>query len=163
MGNKGFRRFLKTERGTRFSIDEKQIHEDARYDGIFVLRTDTDYDAETVACIYKTLWMVEDTFRTAKTILETRPIYHKCDETIRGHVFCSFLALCLKPELELRMEDKGLEAEWAEVIRGLDHLQQVELLLQGSRFLLRSEITGHAWPALRAAEVAAPPVVLEMP
>ena len=55
---------------------------------------------------YKTLWMVEDTFRTAKSILETRPIYHKCDETIRGHVFCSFLALCLKRELEIRLEGK---------------------------------------------------------
>ena len=56
-------------------------------------------------------------------------IFHKCDETIRGHVFCSFLALVLTRELEIRMEQKGLAAEWAEVIRGLDNLQQVELSL----------------------------------
>jgi hypothetical protein len=163
VGNKGFRRFLKAAGRDHFTIDEKQIRNDARYDGIFVLRTDTDHDAETVARIYKSLWMVEDTFRTAKSILETRPIYHKCDETIRGHVFCSFLALCLKRELELRLEEKGLVAEWAEIIRGLDHLQQVELLLQGSRFLLRSEIKGHASQAIRAAEVAMPPVLQEIP
>ena len=84
-----------------------RIATDERYDGLFVLRTDTDHDAETVAAVYKTLWMVEDTFRTAKSILETRPIYHKCDETIRGHVFCSFLALCLKRELEIRMHLAG--------------------------------------------------------
>jgi len=150
VGNKGFRRFLKTEGGSHFAIDEKQIAADERYDGLFVLRTDTDHDAETVANVYKTLWMVEDTFRTAKSILETRPIYHKCDETIRGHVFCSFLALCLKRELELRLEEKGLDAEWAEIIRGLDNLQQVELLLQGSRFLLRSEMSGHASQAIRS-------------
>ena len=162
VGNKGFRRFLKTEGGSHFAIDEKQIIADERYDGLFVLRTDTDHDAETVANVYKTLWMVEDTFRTAKTILETRPIYHKCDETIRGHVFCSFLALCLKRELELRLEEKCLDAEWAEVIRGLDNLQQVELLLQGSRFLLRGEIKGHASQAIRAAEVAMPPVLQEL-
>jgi hypothetical protein len=41
------------------------------------------------------LWMVEKMFRTVKTLLETRPIFRKCDETIRGHVFCSFLALLL--------------------------------------------------------------------
>ena len=162
VGNKGFRRFLKTEGGSHFAIDEKQIAADERYDGLFVLRTDTGHDAETVANVYKTLWMVEDTFRTAKSILETRPIYHKCDETIRGHVFCSFLALCLKRELELRLEEKRLDAEWAEVIRGLDNLQQVELLLQGSRFLLRSEIKGHASQAIRAAEVAMPPVLQEL-
>ncbi|MGB8466245.1 MAG: hypothetical protein WCE49_14955, partial [Terrimicrobiaceae bacterium] len=54
---------------------------------------------------------------------------------------------------------KGLEAEWAEVIRGLDNLQQVELLLQGSRFLLRSQLKGDASQALRAAEVALPPAL----
>jgi hypothetical protein len=163
VGNKGFRRFLKSGSAARFAVDEKQVAADRRYDGLFVLRTDTDHDAETVARVYKSLWMVEDTFRTAKSILDTRPIYHKCDETIRGHVFCSFLALVLKRELEIRLETKGIQAEWAEIIRGLDHLQQVELLLQGSRFLLRSDLKGDASQAIRAAEVALPPVVQEIP
>jgi hypothetical protein len=52
--------------------------------------------------------------------VESTSAFHKCDETIRGHVFCSFLALVLKRELEIRMEQKALAAEWAEVIRGLD-------------------------------------------
>ena len=52
---------------------------------------------------YKQLWTVEATFRTAKHLLATRPIFHKLDETIRGHVFCSFLALVLKSELEQRI------------------------------------------------------------
>ncbi len=105
VGNKGYRRFLKNPDQSHFAIDEEQIQIEARYDGIWVLRTDTDLDAETVAHAYKMLWTVEDTFRTAKSILETRPIYHKCDETIRGHVFCSFLALVLKHELEQRMRE----------------------------------------------------------
>ncbi len=127
-----------------------------------MLRTDTDLDAETVAVAYKSLWMVEDTFRTAKSILETRPIYHKRDETIRGHVFCSFLALVLKRELEMRMKEKGLDWEWADVIRGLDNLQEVEAEFQGHRFVFRSQITGDASEALRAAGVAAPPTLREI-
>ena len=115
-------------------IDEELVAADEHYDGIFVLRTDTEHDAETVAHVYKSLWMVEDTFRTAKSILETRPIYHKCDETIRGHLFCSFLALVLKHELESRMRQKALDWQWAEVIRGLDNLQEVEANFQGCRF-----------------------------
>ena len=162
VGNKGFRRFLQSGGAQHFALDEEQVAADQRYDGLFVLRTDTDHDAETVARAYKSLWMVEDIFRTAKSILDTRPIYHRCDETIRGHVFCSFLALVLKRELEIRLEQKGLSAEWAEIIRGLDHLQQVELLLQGSRFLLRSELKGDASEAIRAAEVAMPPVLQEI-
>jgi hypothetical protein len=162
VGNKGFRRFLKVEGGSHFEIDERQVREEERYDGIWVLRTDTDLDAETVAMAYKSLWMVEDTFRTAKSILETRPIYHKRDETIRGHVFCSFLALVLKWELEKRMEEKKLEWEWADVIRGLDNLQEVEAEFQDHRFVFRSQITGDASEALRGAGVAAPPTLREI-
>jgi len=29
-------------------------------------------------------------FRSMKSLLDTRPIFHKCDETIRGHVFVPF-------------------------------------------------------------------------
>jgi hypothetical protein len=81
-------------------------------DGIWELRTNTVYNAETVAHVYKALWTVEDIFRTTKSILETRPIYHKRDVTIRGHVFCSFLALLLKQELESRIKQADLQSEW---------------------------------------------------
>jgi DDE family transposase len=159
VGNKGYRRFLKTEPASHFAVDEEQIEADALYDGIWVLRTDTDLDAETVAHAYKMLWMVEAIFRTAKSILETRPIYHRRDETIRGHVFCSYLALILKRELEERMSANDLKWEWAEVIRGLDSLQEVEADLQGQRYVLRSQIIGDASQALRGAGVAAPPTL----
>ena len=142
--------------------DEDQLKAEARYDGLWVLRTNTELEAETVAHVYKHLWMVEDLFRTAKSILETRPVYHKCDETIRGHVFCSFLALGLKCDLESRLRQAGRKWEWAEVIRGLDGLQQVEVHLQGRRFLLRSHLQGHASQALRAAGVAVPPTLREL-
>ena len=105
--------------------------------------------------------MVEDIIRTSKSILETRPIYHKRDETIRGHVFCSFLALLLKQELETRMKRSDLEWEWKEVIRGLDALQQVEAKFQGRRFLFRTQLTAHASQAVRATGVAIPPALRE--
>ncbi len=80
---------------------------EARYDGNRVLQTNLADEPPIIALAYKEPWMVETMFRTMKSILETRPIYHKCDETIRGHVFCSFLALLLKRALEQRLEDKG--------------------------------------------------------
>jgi transposase len=127
-----------------------------------VLRTNTVYDTETVAHVYKALWAVEGIFRTSKSILETRPIYHKRDETIRGHVFCSFLALVLKQELESRIKQAELQWEWKEVIRGLDALQQVEANFQGRRFLFRSQLTADASQAVRATGVAIPPTLREL-
>jgi len=156
VGNKGYRRYLKVEGSGHFVIDEKQVKAEERYDGIWVLRTNTVYDTETVAHVYKALWAVEDIFRTSKSILDTRPIYHKRDETIRGHVFCSFLALVLKQELESRIKQADLQWEWKEVIRGLDALQQVEANFQGRRFLLRSQLTADASQAVRATGVAIP-------
>ena len=114
VGNKGYRRFLQTS-GERFTINEDKIREEERYDGKWVLTTNTELAAREVALKYKQLWMVEDIFRSMKSLLETRPIYHKCDETIRGHVFCSFLALVLRKELQDRLERKGWSLEWTRV------------------------------------------------
>ena len=102
--------------------------------------------AEEVALQYKQLWMVEEMFRTVKTLLETRPIFHKCDETIRGHVFCSFLALLLRKELQDRLEAQGDKLEWAELLRDLEALQYTEVESQGKRFLLRSDLAGTTPP-----------------
>jgi hypothetical protein len=114
-----------------------------------------------VAHVYKALWTVEDIIRTSKSIFETRPIYHKRDETIRGHVFCSFLALLLKQELENRMKRTDLQWEWKEVLRGLDALQQLEANLQGRRFLF-PQPTADASQAVRATSVALPPTLREL-
>ena len=107
-----------------------------------MLRTNTELDTAEVALQYKRLWMVEHWFRSCKSLLQTRPIYHKCDETIRGHVFCSFLALVLRQELQARLKERGHELEWADVISDLDRLQVVEVEQDGKRFLLRSEAQG---------------------
>jgi len=161
VGNKGYRRFLKVAGRDHFAIDEEVVQQDARFDGIWVLRTNTDLENQAVAVAYKSLWMVEDLFRTTKSILETRPIYHKCDETIRGHVFCSFLALLLKADLEQRLRERGEPWEWAEIIRGLDHLQEVEAVFQGRRFYLRSQLMAQAHLAIRASGAAVPPTIRE--
>ena len=161
VGNKGYRKYLLAGAGERFAIDEAKIKEEARYDGKWVLQTNLADEPKIIAWAYKELWRVEDLFRTMKSILETRPIYHKRDETIRGHVFCSFLALLLKRALEQRLEEKGESWEWAEILRGLDNLQEVEARFQGRRFVLRSQVLGHAHKAFMAAGVALPPTLRE--
>ena len=159
IGNTGYRRYLSGSDSPHFRIDEAKIAEDARYDGKWVLRTNTDLDSAEVALQYKQLWMVEHWFRSCKTLLQTRPIYHKCDETIRGHVFCSFLALVLRQELQARLEERGHDLEWADVIADLDRLQLVEVEQDGKRFLLRSEVQGSCGKVFQAAGVAMPPTV----
>jgi hypothetical protein len=159
IGNKGYRKYVATVGENHFALDEKKIKAEARYDGKWVLRTNMDLPAEAIAQKYKQLWMVEDIFRTMKSILDTRPIYHKCTETIRGHVFCSFLALCLRKELADRLAAKGTEPEWNDLVRDLNELQEVQTVFSGKPFILRSQLKGCAHQVLQAAGVAAPPTV----
>jgi transposase len=158
VGNRGYRQYLRTE-GKRFTLDGEAVEREARYDGKWVLRTNADLDAAEVALKYKQLWAVEDLFRSAKSLLETRPIFHKCDATIRGHIFCSFLALVLRKELQDRLEEAGHHLEWADVVRDLDALTETEIQHQGKRFILRSAARGTCGKVFQAAGVALPPTV----
>lgn len=163
VGNKGYRKYLQVEGDSHFAIDEAKIQEEARYDGKFVLRAGhTEMTAAQVALQYKKLWMVEHWFRDCKSLLETRPIYHRRDETIRGHVFCSFLALVLRQELQARLEARGHRFEWADVMRDLERVQYVEVKQQGKHYLLRSELQGTAGRVFQSAGVAVPPTVQEV-
>lgn len=159
VGNKGYRKYLHSE-GPKFSIDEAKVKWEERFDGKWVLQTDLEeMTAEEAALQYKQLWMVEEMFRTAKTLLETRPIFHKCDATIRGHVFCSYLALLLRKELQDRLEAQGDKLEWAELLRDLEALAYTEVESERKRFLLRSDLAGTTAAVFRAVGVAIPPSV----
>jgi transposase len=163
VGNKGFRKYLKARSKQGFEIDRDKIENEARFDGKWVLRTSLDdLPAHEVALKYKQLLTVESLFRSAKSLLETRPIYHKRDETIRGHVFCSFLALALMKELEDRLEAKGYHLEWKDVIRDLDRLEEVEIKQDGKRFLLRSQTIGVCGKVFQAVGVSLPPTLRQI-
>ena len=103
--------------------------------------------------------MVEAVFRSVKSVLETRPVYHKCDETIRGHVFCSFLALVLLKELQARLEACGWHPEWERLKDDLEALEEITVANVGKTFVIRSQTRGDAGKALQAAGVALGPSI----
>jgi transposase len=154
VGNKGYRKFLKATRAGAFEIDDSKIKSEARFDGKWVLQTDTELPGADVALKYKDLLLVECVFRNMKSILETRPIYHKCDETIRGHVFCSFLAMVLLKELMGRLEASGNTVEWQRLRDDLQDLQEVTVHTETKSFVIRTAAKGDVSKALQAAGVA---------
>jgi transposase len=158
VGNKGYRKYLRAG-GKQFAVDEDKIQEEARYDGKWVLTTNTDLPTHEVALKYKQLWMVEDVFRSMKSLLDTRPIFHQRDETIRGHVFCSFLALLLRKELQDRLARKEWKLEWADVVRDLDNLNEMKIAINDKSFVFRGQTSGVAGKVFQACGVALPPVL----
>jgi hypothetical protein len=74
--------------------------------------------------------------------MRTRPIYHSSDAAIRGHVFCSFLALILRQELDERCGKVGLRPEWGDVLRDLDRLQHATIESAGKTWTVRTQADG---------------------
>src|SRR4051794_22108176 len=95
IGNSAYRRYLRTTAKKAFEIDIGKVAEEARYDGLFVLRTNARITPLQAVLRYRELLSVEALFR----------------------VFCSFLALLLQKELFESCAEAGMPPEWVNVAR----------------------------------------------
>jgi len=161
IGNKGYCKYLKTT-SKAVMLDEARIEAEALFDGKYVLTTNTDWSAEQVALRYKELWRVEHTFKDLKSILETRPIYHQCDRAIRGHVFCSFLALVIRKELDRHLENSGYDYEWADIKQDLNRLQEIMITEDHRSWVIRTESVGCCGKVFQSVGVSMPPSIREL-
>lgn len=178
IGNVGYRRFLKAY-GAGVEIDQKRVKDDERYDGKYVLRTNTELPAADVAEAYRQLTWIERLWRELKDVMEVRPIYHhQRKDNVKGHIFAAFLALYLSAMLRRRLDDlwrrehpdealkpPGEEparshTPWEPLLRDLSQLRALHVRLDGVLYLLRTELKGTADRAFRAVGVR-PPALAE--
>ena len=162
VGNSAYRRYIKTS-GKSFEIDLGKLADEARFDGITVLRTNAKVTPLQAVIRYRDLLQVESLFRAAKASFDTRPIFHQSDAAIRGHVFCSFLALVLAKELTRLCEAKGLNPEWQPLLNDLDRLQQATIEKDGKAITTRTHVTGQVGNVFKAAGIALPSNLDERP
>jgi hypothetical protein len=165
VGNAGFRRYLRTTAdGPAFAIDPERVEADARWDGVFVLRTNTRLHPLEAMMRYRNLAAVERAFALAKAEMRTRPIFHRTDAAIRGHIFCTFLALVLRKELADRMTaERRTLPEWNRLVTDLADLSAVQVEQDGRRALLRTAPGPTIDPVCRALGLVLPPVFQELP
>jgi hypothetical protein len=161
IGNTGFRRFLRIARGA-VRIDRAAVARDERLDGKFVLRTNTALPPDEVARAYQSLWRVERAFRETKATLEVRPVFHHRDDTTVGHIVACFLALRLEVDLQRRLEGRGVDVAWPDLMTDLAEVRAVDLTLDGERYRLRTELRGAAAAAFTAAGVRPPRIVTHL-
>jgi len=161
VGNSAYRRYLRRAPCSKdkraFEIDAGKLAEEARFDGVFVLRTNAKVTPLQAVLRYRDLLKVEELFRRTKAVMRTRPIFHSSDAAIRGHVFCSFLALAMQKHLEDLMREAKIAPEWQELLRDLDRLQQIRIRHRGADWLVRTDAAPNVTALFRAAHVALPP------
>src|SRR5574337_95869 len=103
---------------------------------------------------------MQSIFCTMKSQLDTPPLFHMTDDTIRGEVFCSFFALVLRKALQDRLEAKGHAGlEWANILDDLDGLQEIELAVHDKPYRLRTKTKGTLSAVFSACGVALPPTL----
>lgn len=111
IANRGTAKYVTpVEREARYRLKIEKLEEDALYDGLHGIETNssvtTEADVERVLSAYRNLWRIEDNFRVAKSDLKIRPIFHWTEERIRAHVAMCFLALLMERYLEKQLERK---------------------------------------------------------
>ena len=155
LANRGYARYLKMSKKA-VRINQEAVRAEARFDGKYVLRTNTDFEAVEVARAYKSLCRVERTFRETKSTLEVRPIFHHRDDTSIGHIVAGFLALRLEVDMQRRLETKEMEVSWPDFMRDLGQVQAVRVELDGKTYILRTDLQGSAHQGFQAAGVRPP-------
>ena len=165
-GNSAYRRYLRKTGEHKntpiFEIDLGKLAEEARFDGIFVLRTNAKITPLQAILRYRDLLKVENLFLRTKAVMRTRPIFHSSDAAIRGHVFCSFLALVMQKYLEDLSCQAGVVPEWKSLLRDLDRLQQVRIRHRGNDWVVRTDVAKPIADLFRHAHIAMPPRAKQM-
>ena len=114
-----------------------KVRAEEALDGKYLLSTSDDsLSAEDVALGYKQLLEVERAFRTLKTTLDLRPLYHRKDERIEAHVFLCFLALLL-----VRVAERQTGQTWDRIRAVLERIHLGEFFSRDGRILQRTELT----------------------
>lgn len=139
--NASFRKYLKINK-SMIEIDKEKIEKDMLFDGIYCLITNTNLEVKDVVLRYKELWQIERLFREIKNTLRIRPVFHRTDMTIKGHIFCGFLGLVLMKELYRRLKDLEEKISFHQIRQDLSALYNVEVFLKGKTFTLRSPFQG---------------------
>jgi hypothetical protein len=146
-GDSGFRRYLKTISEEYFAIDPDKIEAEKKFDGIFVLRTNTDLNPLEAMLCYKQLSTVEQTSRTAKHLLASRPGLPQAGRDCPRSRVLQLARARAEVGAGGRIACLGRSGSWPEIIADLDSLTKIEIECAGKRLIAGSApLPAASWP-----------------
>jgi transposase len=151
-------RYIRPTKTGRLKINQAKVREEETLDGKYLLSTSDDtLSAEDVALGYKQLMEVERAFRTLKTTLELRPIFHRKDERIQAHVLLCSLALLL-----VRIAERETGETWDRIRPVMERCHLGEFSSKDGCILRRTELTPDQVNILNRLNIAAPPAFFDV-
>jgi hypothetical protein len=154
----GLARFLRTTGGGLLRIDRAAIEREANLDGKFLLRSsDPRLSAADIAAGYQQLAEVERGWRTMKSVIDLRPVYHRLEERIRAHVILCWLALLL-----IRIIENATGQTWTTIRRELDRLHVGTFTGPAGLFRQRTELTRAQQDLFAKLAITPPKQIIEL-
>lgn len=152
LAHKSMGRYLKELKNGKLRINKAKVNQARKLDGKYLLSTsDESLSAEDVALGYKQLMEVERAFRTLKSTLSLRPVYHTKDERIRAHTLLCWLALLL-----VRIAENETGLTWPRLRAEMERLHIGEFVNKDSRILQRTELTSKQRNLLNKLKIKPP-------
>lgn len=131
--------YLKKEHSSKYTLDLKKIEQDQKYDGFLCIATNNrSLEAATILDHYGHLFRIEQTFRTFKTHLETRPMYHWTPKRIEGHICLCYIAYTVQHYLLGKLNKNGYGISGRQLRKNLDRMQVSLVKQKNDLFYLRS-------------------------
>jgi transposase len=131
--------YLKKKNKSEYEIDEEKIKKSERYDGFISISTNAEDMSETdILDAYKQLYKIEHTFRTFKSYLETRPMFHWTEKRIEGHLCLCYISFTLLNYLQQQLQKRLAPMSENKIRNTLSQLQLSLINLDGKEYYLRS-------------------------
>lgn len=133
--------YLKKTSKSVYVLDEEKIKNNERYDGFISISTNAvELSENQVLEAYKQLYKIEHTFRTFKSYLEARPMYHWTERRIEGHLCLCYICFTLLNYLqqELARKKKAMSEKKIREVLGKAQLSLINL--EGEEYYLSSKI-----------------------
>lgn len=137
--------YLKKDGKNKYLLDEEKIKRSERFDGFMTIATNnTDLNTADVLSAYKQLYKIEHTFRTFKTFLETRPMFHWTEQRILGHLALCYISFTLLNYLQLQLEKRSTPLSENQIRKSLVKMQMSLISQDDKRYYLRSSTSEQA-------------------
>ena len=115
-------------------LNEKRIGVLKSLAGRFMIVTNTGLPVREVVSSYREQWRIEGSFRTIKSFIEIRPVFHRKEKRIRAHIFVCVLSLLVS-----RLIEKRSKMTVSETSRLLSYLKVTPVRLKSGIVMIRSE------------------------
>ena len=151
-------KYIRLTKAGKAVIDRTRVRDQERLDGKFVVHSNDDtLNAEDMALGYKQLQRVEEAWRTLKSGLRLRPVYHHAPHRIHAHVFLTVLALLLE-----RIAEQACGDTWRNIRDDLKRIKLAQLLSPNGTVWQVTEPAPDAANRLTSLKIKKPPPILDL-